>query len=515
MKKLSPVKVLVCLVGVSCVFLLSVLIKVTSVATPSTVHQQVHNPEKRKTFIEIIKVTKQPPTSTVVHQNITIVTGNDGTTPPPTAVSVFPFMDEGKSWKDPFCDEFLSNRFSVQMTPCDHASSRVMCYGSPYDDKMGSCFLRRLAMDPVKFHSVMRTDRDSVQTSNALWLAREGGAANPCPQPVFDPMEKYMVGGDYVKRLAKTAILSVPKGTCQKWINGTTFMFMGFDTHIYFKYLSWFSLHNGIINFEEHSGRKPSLIIRIPETKGQFMHSEYEKKLFPETNITSLADFSSSHKDTNVCFEEVIVTPWAYSTNAFRCKMADSIFRLRSKCYNCNSRGLPGTRYSGFRRRALAACNIEEQYPDPVDTRTDNAPKKIVVEIRKPYMRHDNDRLHSFHRTLVNPKALLDGLQEGFPEASVQPMVAEELPLCEQIKMVHDADVLLGVHGAGLVHVWWLQDHALLFELVPVSQSANPSFKMLSALTGKRYYEYGRVKGGEMEVVVDSSDVVRELKKRY
>ena len=426
--------------------------------------------------------------------------------------SVLPFMDEGQTWKDPFCDEFLSNKFSVKMTPCDPDSKRVLCYGSPFDDKMGSCFIHELAMDPVKFHSVMSSNRDSVQGSNSLWLVRNNGNINPCTTPIFDPMEKYMVGGDYVKRLAKTSILSTPLSKCDKWINGTTFVFMGFDSHIYFKYLSWFSLHNGIINYENHSGKKPSLIIRIPEGSGSFTHADYEKKLFSETTIMSLGDFSHDNTVTT-CFEDVIITPWAYSTSAFRCKMADAIGRLRNRCYNCNSRGLPGTRYSSFRRRALAACSIPEVYPDPIEKMA--TPRKIVLEIRKPYMRHDDDDLNKFHRTLVNHKELLNGLKKGFPGTTVQGMIAEDLSLCDQIKMVHDADVLLGVHGAGLVHLWWLQDHALLFEMVPLSQLGNPSFKMLSTLTGKRYHEYRKLKGSEMEVIVNVGDLIHELKKHY
>ena len=43
----------------------------------------------------------------------------------------------------------------------------------------------------------------------------------------------------------------------------------------------------------------------------------------------------------------------------------------------------------------------------------------------------------------------------------------EDLPICEQIRYAHDADVLMGVHGAGLVHLWWIQEEALMFEFVP------------------------------------------------
>lgn len=482
------------LVVLSFIFVLVVLLRINSIGTPGIHYIPPSNPV----------VPSSNGTHPRTHHHM-----NNATTLTPVT---FPFMDEGSTWKDHFCDEFLSNKFSVRMTPCDESSTRVLCYGSPYDDKMGSCFIKNVAMDPGKFYSIMRTNRDGVESTNSLWLVQDTPTGiNPCPNPVFNQMEKYMVGGDYVKRLAKTAIKSSPNNKCTHWINGTTFMFMGFDDHIYFKYLSWFSLHNGIINYESNTGQLPSMIIRIPQGKDQFMHADYEQKLFPETKLMSLQDFSSSYNDVT-CFENMVITPWAYSTSAFRCKMADAVFRLRNKCYNCNSRGLPGTRYSGFRRRAISACSIDEVYPDPVKSKE---PKKIVVEIRRPYMRHKQDSLQSFHRILVNPNELLQELKKGFPNAEIHSMVGEELSLCEQIKLVHDSDILMGVHGAGLVHLWWLQDHALLFELVPRSQTSNPTFKMLSTLTGRRYHEYLNVQGSEMKVVVDGADIVRELKKHY
>ena len=47
-------------------------------------------------------------------------------------------------------------------------------------------------------------------------------------------------------------------------------------------------------------------------------------------------------------------------------------------------------------------------------------------------------------------------------------------------------DVLLGVHGAGLVHdhLWYLRDGATDFELEPSFQTSNPSF---ASLVGRNY----------------------------
>ena len=63
----------------------------------------------------------------------------------------------------------------------------------------------------------------------------------------------------------------------------------------------------------------------------------------------------------------------------------------------------------------------------------------------------------------------------------------EDLGICSQVELAHSADVLIGVHGAGLVHLWWLRNESLIYEVEPLSQILNPTFSMLAELSGHRY----------------------------
>uniref|UniRef100_A0A1X7VWI0 EGF domain-specific O-linked N-acetylglucosamine transferase n=1 Tax=Amphimedon queenslandica TaxID=400682 RepID=A0A1X7VWI0_AMPQE len=413
------------------------------------------------------------------------------------------------SWPEgEFCDQFLSNKFPVHFSVCSD-NDRIQCSGTTLDDKMGSCTTKRVAINIPEFYKVMKTKRDSVENSNTMWLVQDNEDSIPCPKYDFKLLDKHMFGGDYLKRLAKTSVLSHSQSECQGWINGTTFLFVGFDVHIYFKFLSWFSLYNGILN-DSPSNRPPSLILRIPETRGNFLFPEFEHDLFPETNVYGLSELAAENVGT-LCFERIVTTPWAFGTTAFRCKMADAIVKLRKKCYSCNSRDLPGARYRQFRKRVLRACSLTD---DPVPY-TEKTPRRIVLQIRKPYSRFEGEAATKISRILENSNKLAEALRAGFPKANVTVMHGEDLGLCEQISLVHKADVLMGVHGAGLVHSWWLQDHALLFELVPRSQLSNPTFKMLTTLSGRRYYSYTSVKGGDKRVTVDEQDIVKRLKSEY
>ena len=50
--------------------------------------------------------------------------------------------------------------------------------------------------------------------------------------------------------------------------------------------------------------------------------------------------------------------------------------------------------------------------------------------------------------------------------------------------------MLLAVHGAGLVHLWWLRDDAMAIEMEPHYEAGNLSFKVLSKLTGRKYQSH-------------------------
>lgn len=87
----------------------------------------------------------------------------------------------------------------------------------------------------------------------------------------------------------------------------------------------------------------------------------------------------------------------------------------------------------------------------------------------------------------------------------------EDMDICSQIRSAHDADVLLGVHGAGLVHLWWLREEALVLELVPDFAISNPTFKMLSTLTGRNYRAYHVQSSNKHSIRVNVKEVVQNL----
>ena len=108
----------------------------------------------------------------------------------------------------------------------------------------------------------------------------------------------------------------------------------------------------------------------------------------------------------------------------------------------------------------------------------------VTVISRKPYTRWKGDEAEKdFHRVLENEDELVERLQSVRKELNLHVNVVhlETMKICEQIKSSASSDILIGVHGAGLVHLWWLiKKHATIIELEPSSQAGNPSFRKVN-----------------------------------
>ena len=87
----------------------------------------------------------------------------------------------------------------------------------------------------------------------------------------------------------------------------------------------------------------------------------------------------------------------------------------------------------------------------------------------------------------------------------------EDHSVSEQVKFVNDADILIGMHRAGLVHARWLQKNALLFEIVPKEKADNQAFKMISILAGVNYKGYYLKQMGNHHVTLNLNDLINNM----
>ena len=405
-----------------------------------------------------------------------------------------PLVDpEGKVWSDSsFCGKFLLNTLSTQVPVCSNKVSQsdsIVCYGSDFaPGTMGSCTLRNVAIQPNLLYNSIERKFDKRGT---IFLINNEGTS--CAAPTTEFFARNVDNYDFqLKVLSEIAISEQkPSSNCDVWINKTAFFFVSEKFHIYFRFLAYYNVHKALWDHQVAAG--DYIIVRI-STNDLMLYPEFDDALFPGSiNLKHLPN-------ATVCFKKVVTVPRSVFSTFFRCKMSSL---LRKQCFECSGANYPGLPLHSFRERTLRACNLTDSYHSPNSS--------LVVISRKPYERYPRDKLKQFQRVLANEDQLVDVLRKRFPDNEVKVVHLERLPICEQIHFAHNADVLMGVHGAGLVHFWWLKGNALAFEMEPPFETGNPSFRMLTTLTGRKYYSF-RTGGTMTDVTVDINRVVQEIR---
>lgn len=400
---------------------------------------------------------------------------------------------DGKSWdKSTFCHSFLINTFPNSVQVCSKGSSdSIACYGNDHDPAhMATCTLRNLAVQPRLLY---RSIEGKFDKEGTIYLINNQGTV--CANPTVEFISKKVERDDYQLKLLNKIMTSEskPASVCDVWINKTAVFFTNEKYHIYFRLIEYYTVHKALWDLQVNEG--DYLVVRISTSEGM-RYPEFDDYLFP--GAINLKDLP---QNATVCFKKVVTIPRCFSSIPFRTKMNG---RIRNKCFECHGKGLTGTPFYSFRKRAIKACNLSDDQPrHPGGT--------IVVISRKPYERYPSDKSQRFERVLTNEDSLVSELKKAFPSAQVSVIHLEDLPICEQIRYAHSADVMLGVHGAGLVHFWWLRDNALAYEMEPAFEVGNPTFKMLTTLTG-RWYKSIRISGNHKQVNVDIGRVVKEIK---
>ena len=397
---------------------------------------------------------------------------------------------EGPSWpRGSFCQSFIVDTYDRTSVVCPN---RLTCYGSQHSKKMGKCTVHQMAIQPKTLYDVLKTLKvKKIVSSESVWLLDSGQS---CSNPNFHDIGHYMEVDDIIMPIVKMATSVKSKGKCNHWVNGTTFFYVGMAKHIYFKFLGWYNLFRSL---RQYNYLENYTIIRLPETSGNFAFEEYEHQLF--RNVIPLETL----KDEVICFNSVELVPWAYSCPLFRCKM-DGV-SLKRKCLECNGIDMK-TDLIAFRDHVISSCSLHDETPKR------NGIKTITIIERKQYERFNGDKAKKFHRIWTNSDEFISTLRTTFPQVNVTGVFAEKLDICDQVRIAHNTDLLIAVHGAGLVHLWWQQSHGQVLELVPRSQRGNAAFVTLSKLIGRKHKLCNQVKEKGNNVTINIKKVIEEVK---
>ena len=323
----------------------------------------------------------------------------------------------------------------------------------------------------------------------------------------YTQKDKEKLPSYFVKRVLNSPRLE--ESQCDKWIEKPVLLLVSNDVHIYFKFLALYNVHK--VAYDEGLSDGEYAVVRIDSLVDNkyYMHADFEEKLFggPDLSLVQLAKEGVG----TVCFQNAVFVPLGYASVPFRCKMEAN---TKNKCLACAGPKEESHPMVTFAKRVRATCGLERGSKESNTT-------LVTLISRKPYTRWKGDEAEkNFHRVLENEDELVEALQSARKDLSFELAVVhlETMDICEQVEQAASSDILMGVHGAGLVHLWWLvKRDATLIELEPSSQVANPSFRTLSALTGHKYIAVragqGKSKIGTEPVRVEPKKVIEEVTK--
>ena len=210
---------------------------------------------------------------------------------------------------------------------------------------MVKCSVHDIFLRPASFHSTIFSQQFGL-------LYRERNASYICPQPTVQSLSAAMESVDYMYKILTHMAENSPVqiSQCFHLEMKVVFVFMGDLSHIYFKFLDYYSLYKSI----EDSGLKKGeyTIVRIPKSpnlKKLYLFESFEKILFPEVQ-------SITHFVTSFCIKKAIFVPYAYYTAPFRCKRDAHLVPYCTQCTG-DKYNKP---YISFRAKVLKACGLSD-----------------------------------------------------------------------------------------------------------------------------------------------------------
>ena len=169
-------------------------------------------------------------------------------------------------------------------------------------------------------------------------------------------------------------------------------------------------------------------------------------------------------KGKTVCFTDVVFS--------FLPRMVFGMYYNMPLIPGCHKSGL----FKAFRQHMLHRLDITDdfEYKD-INTGKANNDIRITIIVR-------NTR----HRKILNLEELVKTLKTKSKRFHVKTIdFNHQMPFKDQLKVTANSDILVGMHGAGLSHVLFLPDYAVLFELFNCDDK--DCYQDLSRLRGVEY----------------------------
>lgn len=119
--------------------------------------------------------------------------------------------------------------------------------------------------------------------------------------------------------------------------------------------------------------------------------------------------------------------------------------------------------------------------------------RKLTITFiwRRDKIWHPRNLKGSVQRKIFNEAETYKAVYNKYPDACVNGLLLESVPMKEQLKFIRKTDILIGMHGAGLTHVLFLPKTSGLIELFPQKfRKMFHYFKLFEVITTRRSLHY-------------------------
>lgn len=110
----------------------------------------------------------------------------------------------------------------------------------------------------------------------------------------------------------------------------------------------------------------------------------------------------------------------------------------------------------------------------------------ILFIFRRNYVAHPRNPSGKISRKITNEAELLNSTRSAFPQYSIKGAQMDNVSMDEQIHLLANTSILIGMHGAGLAHVMLLRPKSGLIELFPM-RTVNDHFESMARWSGVLY----------------------------
>ncbi|XP_041347604.1 beta-1,2-xylosyltransferase-like [Gigantopelta aegis] len=118
----------------------------------------------------------------------------------------------------------------------------------------------------------------------------------------------------------------------------------------------------------------------------------------------------------------------------------------------------------------------------------DCAHLNVMFIWRRDYIAHPRNPSGLVKRKIANEAELLETVRKAVPGHNVTGVQLDALPMRQQLELVANTDIFLGMHGAGLAHTLFLPKHGGLIEFYPTYWSpSNRHFRAMATWRGLQY----------------------------